>query len=85
MKLYRMDVEWDEYLGAGEYRTHVSYKYVLGNSRLGKEVYKTLRNEERIRDVVILNMSLKGLWVCWRGVVAEQYNQTCWSWQLKRI
>lgn len=79
MKLYRMTIERDEYLGAGEYRTHVYYKYVLGNGRLGKETYKTLVNEERVTDVVILHKTLKALWVCWRGVTSEQYNQTSWQ------
>lgn len=78
MKLYRMTIEWDEYLGAGEYRTHVYYKYVMGNGRLGKETYKALANEERVEYVTILSKTIKSLWVCWRGVTSEQYNQTSW-------
>ena len=78
MKLYRMTIEWDEYLGAGEYRTHVYYRYVMGNKRLGKETYKVFANEERVADVVILNKTVKAMWVCWRNTTAEQYNQTSW-------
>lgn len=78
MKLYRMTIEWDEYLGADEYRTHVYYKYVAGSSRLGKETYKVYKNDETITDVVVLGFTLKALWVCLRGVANEQYNQTSW-------
>lgn len=80
MKLYRMTIEWDEYLGADEYRTHVYYKYVAGNRALGKETYNTCHfNEETITDVVKLGFTLKALWICLRGVTSEQYNQTSWQ------
>lgn len=79
MKLYRMALERNEYLGADEYKTHVYYKYVMGNRRLGKETYKAYANDETVTDVVVLSKTLKAYWVCWRGVKSEQYNQTSWK------
>ena len=79
MKLYRITIEWDEYLGADEYRTHVYYKYVAGNRALGKETYKVYCEEETVADIVKLGFTLKALWVCLRGVTSEQYNQTSWK------
>ena len=78
MKLYRITIEWDEYLGADEYRTHVYYKYVAGNRALGKETYKVYCEEETVADIVKLGFTLKALWVCLRGLTSEQYNQTKW-------
>jgi len=83
MTLYRMTIEWDEYLGADEYRKHVYYKYVAGNRALGKATYHIYGTDETITAVVKVCFTLKGLLVCLRGVTSEQYNQTKW-WKKKK-
>lgn len=79
MKLYRMTIEWDEYLGADAWRTHVFYKYVAGNRNLGKAAYDCYAIEERVTDVVTLSFTLPALWTCLHKVTSEQYNQTSWK------
>ena len=64
MKLYRIDWEWDEYLGAGEYNTHTNYEYVLGDRMLGKAVYEGMKDDNCPVRVSRLNFSLKGFWIC---------------------
>lgn len=79
MKLYRMTIRYDEYLGADEWREHRYYKYVAGNAALGKATYKYYQNENIIEDVVKLNFTIKGLWICLKGTESEQYNMTSWK------
>lgn len=77
MKMFRIDYEWYEYLGADMWDTHTRYRYVLGWARLGRECYK-LANEDdtKITAVWSLCFSLRGLWVCWRGTDTQFKNRT---------
>lgn len=73
--LYRIDREYDEYLGAGEYETKKYYEYVCGLRNLGKACLD-VSEADRIIRVVKLNFSLKGLIICLRKTRSSVYNQT---------
>ena len=73
--LYRIDREWDTYIGAGEFETRNYYQYVFGLRNVGKACLDADIND-RIIGVKKLNFSVKGLIVCLRRVCSDQYNQT---------
>ena len=73
--LYRIDREFDEYKGAGEYETKKYYQYVLGLRNVGK-VCLSADEIDRIVRVVKLSFSLKGLIVCLKKTCSSHYNQT---------
>lgn len=73
--LYRVDREWDAYIGAGEFETRNYYQYVFGLRNVGKACLDADIND-RIIGVVKLNFSVKGLIVCLRGICSDHYNQT---------
>ena len=74
--LYRIDVEYEEYLGAGAYETKNYYQYVCGLRNVGKACLNKDTNE-RIIQIVKLNFSIKGLIVCLKKTCSSHYNQTC--------
>lgn len=80
MKLYRIDWEYDEYLGAGEWETKHWYEYVVGNRQLGKHISEKFHSptydNDRVINVVILSFSFRALWVCLKNVQSSYYNQT---------
>ena len=63
-KMFRIDYEWDQYMGANMWDTHQRFRYVLGFSRLGQECYKLVNDDNRITNICALVFSLRGLWVC---------------------
>lgn len=73
--LYRIDREFDEYMGAGEYETKKYYQYVCSLHNVGKACLDTDVND-RIVQIVKLNFSIKGLIVCLKKTCSSQYNQT---------
>lgn len=73
--LYRIDREFDEYKGAGEYETKKYYQYVLGLRNVGKACLDAEVNNRVVR-IVKLNFSLKGLIVCFRKTCSSYYNRT---------
>ena len=73
--LYRIDREFDEYLGAGEYETKKYYQYVCGLRNVGKTCLDTAI-DDRIIQIVKLNFSIKGLIVCLKKTCSLRYNQT---------
>ena len=77
MKLYRIEWEYEDYLGAGEYETKHYYEYVAGTRKLGKTIFEgTYSGENIVRDVVKLYFSPRALWVCLKNVKSSYYNQT---------
>lgn len=76
LNLYRIDWEWDEDLGAGEYETHKLYEYVLGDARLGRAMYVGLREGDHAMDIWKLDFSLKGFLVCARHTCSKFKNLT---------
>lgn len=76
LNLYRIDWEWDEYMGAGEYETRKFYEYVLGDAKLGRALFAGLREGDHATDVWKLNFSLKGLLVCGRHTRSKFKNLT---------
>ena len=74
----RIDWEYDEYLGAGEYETRKYYEYVLGHRMLGKAIYEGMKNEGDQRPAYVwkLSFSPKGLWVCATRTTSSQMNLT---------
>lgn len=74
--MYRIDWEYDEYLGASEYETRKYYEYVLGRRMLGKAIYEGMKNDDRPAYVWKLSFSPKGLWVCARRTKSSQMNLT---------
>ncbi len=73
--LYRIDREFDEYKGAGEYETKEYYQYRCGLRAVGKAVLDTDIND-RIIQIVKLNFSIKGLIVCLKKTNSSLKNQT---------
>lgn len=73
--LYRIDREFDEYLGAGKYETKKYYQYVFGLHNVGKACLD-VDEEDRIVQIVKLVFSLKGLIVCLKKTCSSIYNQT---------
>lgn len=74
--LYRIDREFDEYNGAGEYETKKYYQYVCGLRNVGKACLN-VEDNDRIVNIVKLNFSVKGLIVCLKKTCSSTYNQTC--------
>ena len=74
--LYRIDREFDEYKGAGEYETKKYYQYVCGLRNVGKACLNAEDND-RIVHIIKLNFSVKGLIVCLKKTCSSMYNQTC--------
>lgn len=73
--LYRIDREFDEYQGAGEYETKKYYQYVCGLHNVGKACLDA-SEDDRIIQIVKLNFSIKGLIVCLKKTCSSFYNQT---------
>ncbi len=73
--LYRIDREFDEYVGAGEYETKRYYQYVCGLRNVGKACLDAEPND-RVINIYKLNFSLKGLIVCLKKTCSSIYNQT---------
>lgn len=73
--LYRIDMEFDEYKGAGEYETKKYYQYVCGLRNVGKACLNA-DEEDRIVRVVKLCFSFKGLIICLKKTVSSYRNQT---------
>lgn len=73
--LYRIDREFDEYQGAGEYETKKYYQYVCGLRNVGKACLDA-DYDDRIVQVVPLTFSFKGLIVCLKKTCSSSYNQT---------
>lgn len=73
--LYRIDREFDEYQGAGEYETKKYYQYVCGLRNVGKACLDA-EVDDRIVRIVKLSFSLKGLIVCLKKTCSSFYNQT---------
>lgn len=73
--LYRIDREFDEYKGAGEYETKSYYQYVCGLRNVGKACLDVDINDRIVR-IVKLAFSLKGLIVCLKKTCSSQHNQT---------
>ena len=73
--LYRIDREFDEYQGAGEYETKPYYQYRFGLRNVAKACLDAEPNDRIIR-IVKLNFSLKGLIVCLKKTCSSYYNQT---------
>lgn len=73
--LYRIDREFDEYKGAGEYETKPYYQYVCGLHNVGKTCLD-VDEANRIVRIVHLNFSIKGLIVCLKKTCSPLKNQT---------
>ncbi len=73
--LYRIDREFDEYQGAGEYEIKPYYQYRFGLRNVAKACLDVEPNDRIIR-IVKLNFSLKGLIVCLKKTCSSYYNQT---------
>ena len=73
--LYRIDREFDEYQGAGEYETKKYYQYVCGLHNVGKTCLDADVND-RIIQIVKLNFSIKGLIVCLKKTCSSIKNLT---------
>ena len=73
--LYRIDREFDEYQGAGEYETKPYYQYRFGLRNVAKACLDA-EPSDRIIRIVKLNFSLKGLIVCLKKTCSSYYNQT---------
>lgn len=76
LNLYRIDWEWDEYMGAGKYETHKYYEYVLGDAKLGRELFTGLREGDHVANIGKLGFSLKGFLVCARHTRSKFKNLT---------
>ena len=74
--LYRIDREFDEYKGTGEYETKKYYQYVCGLRNVGKACLN-VEDNDRIVRIVKLSFSVKGLIVCLKKTCSSMYNQTC--------
>lgn len=74
--LYRIDREFDEYNGAGEYETKKYYQYVCSLRNVGKACLN-VEDNDRIVNIVKLSFSVKGLIVCLKKTCSSMYNQTC--------
>ena len=72
--LYRIDREFDEYIGGGEYETKNYYQYVCGLRNVGKACLDA--ETDRIIRVEKLCFSFKGLIVCLKKTCSSTYNQT---------
>ena len=75
-KLFRIDYEWNEYMGAGEWDTHKRYLYVLGERQLGKACYDLMNDDNQLIWIWRLDFSLRGLWICWRKTDSQFQNLT---------
>ena len=73
--LYRIDREFDEYVGAGEWETKPYYQYVCGLRNVGKACLDADEND-RVVKVVHLCFSIKGLIVCLKKTCSSFKNQT---------
>lgn len=73
--LYRIDREFDEYKGAGEYETKKYYQYACGLRNVGKACLNA-ESDDRVVRIVKLSFSLKGLIVCLKKTCSSLYNQT---------
>lgn len=73
--LYRIDREFDEYQGAGEYKTTPYYQYRCSLRNVAKACLD-VEPDDRIIRIVKLNFSLKGLIVCLKKTCSICYNQT---------
>lgn len=73
--LYRIDREFDEYKGAGEYETKKYYQYVCGLRNIGKACLNVDVND-RVIQVVPLGFSIKGLIICLKKTCSSFKNQT---------
>ena len=73
--LYRIDREFDEYVGAGVYKTKNYYQYVCGLRNVGKACLDA-EVDDRVINVHKLCFSLRGLIVCLKKTRSSTYNQT---------
>lgn len=73
--LYRIEREFDVYIGANEYQTKKYYQYICGLKNVGKACLDA-SEEDRIVKIVKLCFSLKGLIVCLKKTCSSQYNLT---------
>lgn len=73
--LYRIDREFDEYVGGGEYKIKNYYQYVCGLCNVGKACLDA-NEADRVIRVVKLCFSFKGLIVCLKKTCSSIYNQT---------
>ena len=73
--LYRVDREFDEYIGGGEYNTKNYYQYVCGLRNVGKACLNA-DVDNRVIRVVKLGFSLKGLIVYLKKTCSSTYNRT---------
>lgn len=76
MKLYRIDWEWDEYQGAGEYKTKKYYEYVLGNAALGRTIYEGIKEDERPIWICKLSWTIRAFLACLTHVRTSIHNYT---------
>lgn len=74
MKLYRIDWEWDEYQGAGEFETKKYYEYVLGNAALGRAIYRGIEEDARPTWVWRLDWTVRAFFACLTNVRTSIHN-----------
>lgn len=73
--LYRIDREFEEYQGAGEWETKKYYQYVCGLRNVGKACL-TLDVNDYVVQIIKLPFTLKGLFVCLKKTCSPVYNLT---------
>ena len=76
--MYRLDFEWDEYLGGGEYETKQYYEYVLGDRMLGRAIRNALTYWDDMRLVAVnkLCFSFKAIRICMLHSKSSRKNLT---------
>ena len=76
IKLYRIDWEYDEYIGGDEYEAHTHYEYLIGDRKLGKAIAWGYKDGDRCLNVWRLEFSLRALRVCFQHLYTSIPNRT---------